>query len=63
MTCQHCGKTDFDESKGCKHPVVYSPAVGDWSCAYVPFKGGYQRDPAYVEHKKQIEKLRKQLED
>lgn len=32
MVCPRCGKADFDFAEGCQHPVVYSPAVGDWVC-------------------------------
>lgn len=31
-TCVTCGKTDFDTCEGCKSPIQYSPAVGDWRC-------------------------------
>ena len=36
ITCQHCGKSDFDDSTGCKSPVVFSPAVGDFICGFIP---------------------------
>ena len=36
VTCQHCGKSDFDDSTGCKDPVVFSPAVGDFICGFIP---------------------------
>lgn len=34
MNCDHCGKTDFDLSEGCKRPHHTSFAVGDWCCTY-----------------------------
>lgn len=36
VTCQHCGKSDFDDATGCKSPVVFSPSVGDFICGFIP---------------------------
>lgn len=30
--CTICSKTEFDNSKGCSNPHIFSPAVGDWIC-------------------------------
>lgn len=32
IRCKYCGKTDYDISKSCWAPTVWSPAVGDWRC-------------------------------
>jgi hypothetical protein len=31
-SCTICGKTDFDDAKGCANPSVFSFGVGDWVC-------------------------------
>ena len=38
LSCNRCGKTDFDDSKGCYSPVIHTPAVGDWSCTDIAEK-------------------------
>lgn len=30
--CGICFKTDYDDSRGCKNPIIFSVGVGDWVC-------------------------------